>query len=579
MAQRIDVPGMGVVEFPDGMTDDQIVSAIKANSPAQADPMASVKTPAQRRQDLGNEVAGLFRGLGSIGATLLAPGDAYKDRIARLTGQPAPMKNDQRREGMDRGLQEMGAQPDSGRYKGGKIGGEVLGTLGVGPAVAGLARLAPGAAAAAPYLSAVETGGASAAGMAGTRGMLARTAGGATTGAASAGLVNPEDAGAGAVIGAGMPGAAKIAGWAGGQVGGAARSMLGPNINNPPLADKALNQYGIPLGLADVSASNATKALRSVLNDAPITGGIGSRQAEGVQQGFNAAVGDTFGAKAPSLTPAVLDAAKKRMGSEFDRIWNSNALQVDGAFMQKLSDLQNAAAKLPRSEGGSLDAEITDLLSKVTPDAQGNLIVPGDVANKFQSYLRRRAEGSAGLRNELNDLRQAVISAFNRGVSPADAAALTMNRGQYKAFKTVEPLLTGAEAGVAGRQVGDVPASLLPQAVRKSYGSNIAGSPFEDLTQIGSQYIADRVGRTGGSTRAMIQNSALGSALTLGATASPMAALSAIPAAAGVQGLLGSPRVARAAVAAAQSPSGLLSLDPEIQRLLFRSAPGLLAGQ
>lgn len=37
MPQIIDVPGMGQVEFPDGMTDDQIVSAIKASSlPAKA---------------------------------------------------------------------------------------------------------------------------------------------------------------------------------------------------------------------------------------------------------------------------------------------------------------------------------------------------------------------------------------------------------------------------------------------------------------------------------------------------------------------------------------------------------------
>lgn len=33
MPQRIDVPGMGILEFPDGMTDAQIASAIKANAP------------------------------------------------------------------------------------------------------------------------------------------------------------------------------------------------------------------------------------------------------------------------------------------------------------------------------------------------------------------------------------------------------------------------------------------------------------------------------------------------------------------------------------------------------------------
>lgn len=35
MPQRIDVPGMGIVEFPDGMSDEQITQAIKANLPEQ----------------------------------------------------------------------------------------------------------------------------------------------------------------------------------------------------------------------------------------------------------------------------------------------------------------------------------------------------------------------------------------------------------------------------------------------------------------------------------------------------------------------------------------------------------------
>src|SRR5947209_3539999 len=33
MPQRIDVPGVGVVEFPDSMSDDQITGAIKSMSP------------------------------------------------------------------------------------------------------------------------------------------------------------------------------------------------------------------------------------------------------------------------------------------------------------------------------------------------------------------------------------------------------------------------------------------------------------------------------------------------------------------------------------------------------------------
>jgi hypothetical protein len=35
MPQRINVPGMGIVEFPDGMSDDQMSAAIKQNMPKQ----------------------------------------------------------------------------------------------------------------------------------------------------------------------------------------------------------------------------------------------------------------------------------------------------------------------------------------------------------------------------------------------------------------------------------------------------------------------------------------------------------------------------------------------------------------
>src|SRR5262245_20092453 len=35
MPQRIDVPGMGIVEFPDGMSDDDMSAAIKRSMPGQ----------------------------------------------------------------------------------------------------------------------------------------------------------------------------------------------------------------------------------------------------------------------------------------------------------------------------------------------------------------------------------------------------------------------------------------------------------------------------------------------------------------------------------------------------------------
>ena len=448
----------------------------------------------------------------------------------------------------------------------GRFATDMVVTAPVGGLITKGARLVAPAAAAtttgANLLRAVETAGAQGGGM------VSRSVGGAVNGAASAAVIDPDQIGAGAVIGGAAP---SVLGFAG-KLGSGAANMLRPSGANMPLASDAVNKFGIPLGPADLTSNPLTKATRTVLNDLPIIGNIGNKQKEAVQEGFNKAVGSTFGAPEAKLTPQVMDAAKKRLGAEFDRIWGNNALQVDGAMVQKLSDLQTMAAKLPKNEGGSLNAEIQDLLGKVQQDATGNLVIPGDVANRFQSYLRRRAEGSTGLRNELSDLRQTIISTFNRSVSPADAAALTANRGAYKAFKTVEPLLNSAELGVAGREAGDIPAALLPNAVLKGYG-NAQGTDLGQLAQIGSRFVADRVARTGGSARAMVQNSMIGGALGAGALTNPGAAAVVAPTAAGVNFLLGSPAAGRFMVNRAQAPNALSG------RLVYQALPVLAAGR
>lgn len=520
---------------------------------------------------------GLVRGAAGIGAALKTPVAEYDPK----TGNRLPGSWNDRRKAtlaeVDAGLSSLvGSNPDSMAYSGGKLVSEVAGTMGVGGVLAGGARAAGAAPSVVNALSTAgfRTGNAPAT-MAGKAADMALRAGaGATTGGASAALINPDDAATGAAVGAALPGGVKLAG----ALGGAVSRTVRPNVNNPELARKAIQEYGIPLGVADVSGSTVTKAVRSVLNDAPFTGGIGARQGERVQQGFNRAVGQTFGADAPLLTPKVLDAAKQRMGAEFDRIWGQNALEVDAGLFQQFQGLRASAQKLPQGEASRLSSWLDDIESKMVPGPNGAPTIPGDVANRLQSRLRQDAEKATGfLKSDLQDLRKSVIAAFNRSVSPQDAAALSKNMGQYKAFKTVQPLLEGAEAGVAGREAGNIPAALLPQAVRKSYGANIAGSPLGDLSQIGSQYVADRVARTGGSARAALQNGAIGSALGFGALSNPLAAAAAIPAGMATNALLGSPRLA--AMAANAGPNAFLMLPQELQIQLLRAAPALIPGR
>lgn len=230
MPQYVEVPGHGVVEFPDGMSDDQIASAIKANmSPQQSAPQEESSFLGNAAQGVGNLAAGAVRGAGSIGATILAPFDMAKDALA---GKGLSLEsNRQRRADIDAGLQTLGADPESLLYKGGKLAGEIAGTAGAGGVLAKGAQAVPALTRAVPSLvPALQSGGFKLGQEAATKGQmlanaLTRTGAGAATGGAMAGLINPEDAGTGALLGGAMPGGAKAFGEIGKFANKAGKAM------------------------------------------------------------------------------------------------------------------------------------------------------------------------------------------------------------------------------------------------------------------------------------------------------------------------------------------------------------------
>lgn len=158
---------------------------------------SELTAPLRRVRDLG---AGAIRGAGSIGATMIRPFESAE-------------ANASRRQGIDEGLRSLlGADPQSGAYAIGKLGGEIAGTAGLGPALAGGARFAG---AAPGIVNALSTAGMTAPSIA------ARIGGGAVTGGAAAALVNPGDAAMGAAVGGALPPVLQGAGAAGRFLGSA----------------------------------------------------------------------------------------------------------------------------------------------------------------------------------------------------------------------------------------------------------------------------------------------------------------------------------------------------------------------
>lgn len=120
---------------------------------------------------------------------------------------------------------------NSGLAGAARTGGNIIATLPVGGALAAPVRaVAPFVGGAAPVVNrlanALSSSGMSVGEGGGAAGnMLLRMAGGGATGGASAGLVNPDSASTGMVLGAALPPVVRVVGGAGGAVGGAARGV------------------------------------------------------------------------------------------------------------------------------------------------------------------------------------------------------------------------------------------------------------------------------------------------------------------------------------------------------------------
>lgn len=342
----------------------------------------------------GNLFAGAVRGAGSIGATVLWPVDKAMDLIKGdhdpgltnlITGQKPLSRNEERRQKIDGGLQELGADPDSLAYKGGKIGTEVLGTLGVGGALA--APLA--AMKASPALvAAVQSGGMSAPGLTGAAGLATRVGAGGLVGATSAGMIDPKYMGTGGVIGAALPPALKAAGAAGQLTSDTLQKVAGrlmqsavkPTIaqlknGDAAVATKVMLDKGINPNAAGV------EKLQGLIDDTDtaITGAIANSNAQidkgAVLQALNGTRSQFANQAAPQADLAAIQAAEDAFRAH--PLYAGQTIPIQGAQQLKQGTYKVLSKKY--GQMGSADTEaqkaiargLKDQIAAAVPEVSG----------------------------------------------------------------------------------------------------------------------------------------------------------------------------------------------------------------
>jgi hypothetical protein len=527
------------LEGPEGATDEQITQAAQAAyKPTQISP----QTPEQGGgvlAGLGNLAAGAVRGAGSIGATLLSPIDA----AARAMGvQNDYIGRTDRREAMTGGLKELGADPESLAFKGGKIGAEIAGTLPVGGVLSKGAAMIPGASRVAPGLiEALRTGG-----IAGGN-LATRVAGGAATGGATAGLVNPEDAGTGAVVGSIAGPAMKAVGAVGKSIGENAASKYADALskfNRQAPVRETLKEgmeagYVVPPNLVNPSTKNA---IIESFSGKQATGQLASVKNQDVTEKL---VRESLGlADDAPLTKSALEQIRK----------------VQGGAYQKISELSPQA-------GADLEA-----LKQARNDAQG----------WFNAYNRSASPADLAKAKEARGLTDALELQLEQHAKDAGKAdlipALKEARQQIAKTYTVERALNDASGTVNAK----VLARLYEKGKPLSGGLETAGkfaSAFPSVAQ-SPQQMGSPAAHNLRSMASLLMGSggaAAAGPVGIGAAALPFVAGPAARALMfreGAQKALANPAMPTAGYAA-QLARALQ--NPELQKLIVKSAPVISA--
>lgn len=218
----VNIPGVGVVSFPAEMTPEQIQNVIESEILPKSAPAAE-ELPAER--SYYDRAAQFARNVGGG----LAAGGAP---IVSLAMGETPEEQRQRLQAI---AQVTGADPESFGYGAGEFATQTGALMGLGMG-AGAAATRLGA----PVLgTALQTGG-----LTTKIPLLQRFIGGAAMGAPAGAIMSPEDAGSGAMMGAGIGGAAGLVLPTVGRAAMGVVNALSPKYSQKMITDVYVKAFG-----------------------------------------------------------------------------------------------------------------------------------------------------------------------------------------------------------------------------------------------------------------------------------------------------------------------------------------------
>jgi hypothetical protein len=524
MVQKVTVPDIGVIEFPDSMSSQDIVKALQSmqGMPAPRQP----KTVTEKV--LASPVGGVIRGLRDIpdaGAQLLtrgleavAPAGSSMEKFMQAERKRVEDINREAERAYQQDWRMGQMRPDEfdvGRAVGGAVATAIPATTAV--KVLGLmsAPVRAGAVSGAiggglqPVLEPQDSFGTQKATQIGLGGALG--AGGGYLGDKITNLLFGRGA-APAVGGAGAPSSAQatVSATPTAQVtgGGINLGSVAPESGAAlTAAQKAILERGKAMGFkttpAQETGSRSLLQMEARMESSPFTSAPFNTIKTENQKVLNRATAQAIGVNSDELSNPVLAQAQRQISDVYKKVATPDVRKVDGmTFMNNIDLVDNAF------EGLTTQPLKTNILVKQLQDLALKGEASGVQLQNLSSKIGKRAKnemttamGDRELGSALFQLKEMVDDALSAGLSKAEQEAFATARNNYRNLMTIR-----TASGVVNPSSGNVSGLNLASALTRKdpqgfvFGSN--QTPMYEAARF-AQAFRPIVGDSGTATRSM----------------------------------------------------------------------------
>jgi len=209
-------------------------------------------------------------------------------------------------------------------------------------------------------------------------------------------------------------------------------------------AVQTLRDAGVPLDIAQATGSGFLQRSKAMLSDNPFTTNAEQMFASKQKAAYNNAIAKTMGEDVTAITPDVIQAAKTRLGQNYDELASRNQIHFDDELKKSLAEINDRASNaLADTQYSVIQKAIKSIENKA--ETSGG-VIDGTQYKNIKRLLNDIEKQNVPGSHYAGEMKELLLETLSRSAeksgSKADVQLLKETNRQYGNMKKIEDIVS-----------------------------------------------------------------------------------------------------------------------------------------